>query len=408
MYWVCQMPKPLLWRWEAIDNEGQLKRGEFLAAERALLEEELTRQQLQLLSVKKTSLAGRSCWHIQHKIDAVRQLATLLNAGIPLTAALLLIARQHPKPAWSALLQHIARQVAQGIPFSETLKQWPLIFPPLFIALLHTGELTGKLAECCQRLADQQEQQYQLTKKVVKALRYPLFILIVALLVTSGMVGFVLPEFANIYHSFNAPLPAITQAVMHLSAWSASQGRWCFLTATLLAIIGWWLRRVRPGLREKEQLLLLKIPIIAPLRRGQRLSQIFTVLTLSQHSGVPLLQGLEAVEKTLPHPFWQRQIADLRGRVAEGEPLWQAMEQSGHFTPLCQQLVRIGEESGSLDLMLARLADWHYEKTQELAENLAAALEPVMMLIIGLIIGTLVIAMYLPIFQLGDAIGAGG
>lgn len=402
------MSKPLLWHWEAIDNEGQLKSGESLADERASLEEELVQQQLQLLSVKKSSLSGRSCWHIQHKIDFVRQLAALLHASIALTDALLLIARQHPKPAWSALLQHIERQVAQGIPFSQTLKQWPHIFPPLFIALLHTGELTGRLAECCQRLAEQQEQQYQLTKKVMKALRYPLFILVVALLVTAGMVGFVLPEFANIYRSFNAPLPAITQAVMSLSEWATSQGGWWFLTFMLLAVIGWWLRRRQPAVREKEQLLLLKIPVIAPLRRGQLLSQIFTVLTLSQHSGVPLLQGLEAVEKTLTQRLWQRQIADVRDRVSEGKPLWQALEQSGYFTPLCQQLVRIGEESGSLDLMLERLAHWHYEKTQELAENLAATLEPVMMLVIGLIIGTLVIAMYLPIFQMGDAMGGGG
>ena len=402
------MPKPLLWRWEAIDNEGQLKRGELLTSERALLEAELAQQQLQLISAKKSSLSGQSCWHIQYKIDVVRQLAALLHAGIALTDSLLLIARQHPKPAWSALLQHIERQVAQGIPFSEALKQWPSIFPPLFIALLHTGELTGRLAECCQRLAEQQEQQYQLSKKVVKALRYPLFILIVALLVTTGMVGFVLPEFANIYRSFNAPLPAITQAVMSLSEWATSQGGWWVLTAVFFAVIGWWLRRTQPGIREKEQLLLLKIPVIAPLRQGQLLSQIFTVLTLSQHSGVPLLEGLDAVKKTLTQTFWQRQIADVHDRVSEGKPLWQALEQSGYFTPLCQQLVRIGEASGSLDLMLERLARWHYEKTHELAENLAATLEPVMMLVIGLIIGTLVIAMYLPIFQMGDAMSGGG
>lgn len=402
------MPKPQLWSWEAIDAEGQLKTGVMLAGERNLLEEELNKQQLQLLSVKKSFIAGSACWHIQQKIDVIRQLAALLHAGIALTDALLLIARQHPKPEWSALLQHIEQQVSQGIPLSETLKQWPRIFPPLFIALLHTGELTGRLAECCERLAEQQEQQYQLTKKVMKALRYPVFIFLVALLVTAGMVGFVLPEFANIYRSFNAPLPAITQAVMSISAWATTQSGWWILAAIILAVIGWWLRRTRPSLRDKEQLLLLKIPVIAPLRRGQLLSQIFTVLTLSQHSGVPLLQGLEAVEKTLTQPFWQRQIANLRKQVSEGQPLWKALEQSGHFTPLCQQLVRIGEESGSLDLMLERLARWHYEKTQELAENLAATLEPVMMLVIGLIIGTLVIAMYLPIFQMGDAMSGGG
>lgn len=401
------MAKLLLWRWEAIDAGGQLRSGVMLAGKRSLLEEELYRQRLELLSVKKAFIAGSTCWHIQQKIAVIRQLAALLHAGIALTDALLLIARQHPKPEWSALLQHIEQQVSQGIPFSEALTSWPRIFPPLYIALLHTGELTGRLAECCQRLAEQQEQQYQLTKKVIKALRYPLFIFLVALLVTAGMVGFVLPEFANIYRSFNAPLPAITQAVMSLSEWATAQGvRWVLATLLLAAFI-WWFRRKSPALREKEQLLLLKIPVISPLRRGQLLSQIFTVLTLSQRSGVPLLQGLEAVEKTLTQPFWQQQIAEVRRQVSEGRPFWSALESSGHFTPLCQQLVRIGEESGSLDMMLERLACWHYEKTNELAENLAATLEPIMMLVIGVIIGTLVIAMYLPVFQMGDAMGGG-
>ncbi|HEY3986128.1 protein transport protein HofC [Cedecea sp.] len=401
------MPKYLLWRWKAINPHGQLETGATFAVEREALEEDLSNRQLQLLSVKKSARAGSACWHIQQKIDFIRQLAALLHAGIALTDALLLIARQHPKPEWSALLQHIEMQVSQGVALSETLKQWPRIFPPLFIALLHTGELTGRLAECCQRLAEQQEQQHQLTKKVVKALRYPLFILLVALLVTAGMIGFVLPEFANIYRTFNAPLPVITQVVMSASEWVATRGGWCVLAATVLSLIGWSIRRTRPNLQEKEQLLLLKIPVIAPLRRGQLLSQIFTVLTLSQHSGIPLLQGLEAVEKTLTQRLWQRQIAEVRTRVSEGQPLWSAMKNSGHFTPLCQQLVRIGEESGSLDSMLERLARWHYEKTQELAESLAATLEPLMMLVIGLIIGTLVIAMYLPIFQMGDAMSGG-
>lgn len=401
------MTKMRIWRWKAIDNQGQLKTGSTLAAERLVLEEELSKQQLQLLSARSSSINSGSCWHTQQKIDVIRQLAALLHAGIALTDALLLIARQHPKPSWSALLQHIEGQVSQGVPLSGALQQWPRIFPPLFIALLHTGELTGKLAECCQQLAEQQEQQYQLTRKVVKALRYPLFILLVALFVTAGMMGFVLPEFANIYRSFNAPLPAVTQAVMGISSWVTEQGGWWAL-AVIILCIGWMmLRRTQPALREKEQQLLLKIPLIAPLRRGQLLSQIFTVLTLSQHAGIPLLQGLEAVEKTLTQRLWQRQISGVSKKIAEGQPLWQALAGSGYFTPLCQQLVRIGEESGSLDLMLGRLARWHYDKTYELADGLAAMLEPLMMVVIGLIIGTLVVAMYLPIFQLGDAMSGG-
>lgn len=378
-----------------------------LADNRAAMEEQLFEQQLQLLSVHKSIGTQRGCWHIQQKIQLFRQLATLLQAGISLADGLALMAKQHPYREWRALLVHIQQQVSQGIPFSDALRQWPRIFPPLFIALVHIGELTGKLDECSRRLADQQEQLYRLQKKVVKALRYPLFILFVAFAVTAGMLGLVLPEFAAIYHSFNASLPAITVAVMAISGWVTSQGAVWLLVAIIVTGCWFVLRQHKPYWKEYEQKFLLKIPLAASLWQGQILSQIYTTLSLSQQAGIPLLQGLAAVEQTMTPVLWKKVLTQISDRVAEGAPFWQTVENTGYFTPLCSQLIRIGEESGALDLMLEKLAVWHHDHTQELADNLAAALEPVMMLVIGIIIGTLVIAMYLPIFQLGDAMSGG-
>ena len=213
------MAKFLLWRWKAIDQFGQVQKGAVLAEDATSVTDQLFNADLQLLHLRKTSHTRRGCWNIQQKIQVFRQLATLLQAGISLSDGLVLIAQQHPFEEWRALLKDIEQRVSNGTPFSAALRQWPKIFPALFIALIHIGELTGKLDECCKRLADQQEKLYQLRKKVMKALRYPLFIIVVALLVTIGMMSFVLPEFANIYRSFNAPLPAITAMVMAVSNW---------------------------------------------------------------------------------------------------------------------------------------------------------------------------------------------
>lgn len=401
------MAKFVLWRWKAVDRHGQMQQGALLADDDASVSEQLLNANLQLLQLRKTSSVRRGCWHIQQKIQVFRQLATLLQAGISLSDGLLLIAQQHPFDEWRALLKDLEQRVSNGIPFSSALQQWPGIFPALFIALIHIGELTGKLDECCKRLADQQEKLYRLRKKVMKALRYPLFIMVVALVVTVGMMGFVLPEFANIYRSFNAPLPAITLAVMAVSHWVTTQGVWWFLAGSVLVSSGYFLRKKKPHWQEYEQKLLLRIPLVAPLWRGQILSQIYTTLSLAQQAGIPLLQGLEAVENTLTQLMWKKIISQISVKVTEGIPLWQTLSQSGCFTSLCCQLVRIGEESGALDLMLEKLATWHHSYTEELADNLAAALEPIMMLVVGVIIGTLVIAMYLPIFQLGDAMSAG-
>lgn len=397
------MAKIVLWNWKAIDTKGKIQQGWMLADDRLAIIEHLQQQRLQLLSIKKNAAARRGCWHIQQKIQLFRQLSTLLQAGISLNDGLVLMANQHPYREWAALLQRIEQQISQGCSFSDALRQWPAIFPSLFIALVQIGELTGKLDECTRRLADQQEQLYQLRKKVVKALRYPLFIMVVAMAVTAGMMGFVLPEFAAIYRSFNAPLPGVTLAVMAVSAWMTSQGIWWFFGCIAATAIWIVLRKRNPDWQEKEQRLLLKLPLVAPLWRGQMLSQIYTTLSLSQRAGIPLLQGLAAVEQTMSAQLWKKILQQISHRVAQGLPFWQMVSAAGCFSPLCAQMIRIGEESGSLDLMLEKLANWHHMQTHELADNLAAALEPLMMIVIGLIVGTLVIAMYLPIFQLGDA-----
>ncbi|ELY4480679.1 protein transport protein HofC [Cronobacter turicensis] len=391
----------VLWRWRGVDKEGASCDGMIWASDKISASLQLLDDEVQPLILKRASVNKRH-WHSEHKILAVRQLAALLQAGVSLTQGLAMLSSQHPVAQWRALFAQLAKQLGRGVAFSETLRQWPDIFPPLYISLMRTGELTGKLDMCCQQLAQQQEDQQKLRKQVIKALRYPAFIFTVALLLTLGMTCFVLPQFTTIYRSFNTPLPLVTRAVIALSEGLMQYAVWwlgVLLIAPLLIIR---LRR-KPQWQLREAAWLLKLPLFGPLIRGQLLSQIYTVLSLMQGAGIPLLQSLSSVEETLASPLWRQAVRRVKEGIASGLPLWRALEQETVFTALCIQLVRTGEETGSLDLMLEKLAGWHLAQTSERAQTLAATLEPLMMMVIGLIVGTLVVAMYLPIFRLGDA-----
>lgn len=392
-----------LFRWQAVDSQGQLVSGQLLAIDSDNLLLMLAQRDLLPVSWKREKVWRQREWKWQHKTDLIRQLATLLKAGLPLAESLALLAEGHPHAGWRALMLVLHHRVLSGAPFSQALREWPQIFPALYPALMEVGELTGQLDTCCSELARQQIRQQQLWHQVAKALRYPLFILLVAIAVTCGMLLFVLPEFVAVYDSFDAPLPAFTAAVMQLSAALQEWGAVLAIGVSLMLVAWHQLRRRSAGWQRREQAIFLRIPLLSGLWRGTQLTQIYTILNLTQRAGLTLLQGLAAVEVTLSSLLWREAMAGLQQHIAQGNPLHQALMHHPLFTPLCSQLVRVGEEAGALDLMLARLAEWHEAETRERADTLAASLEPMMMVVIGGIVGTLVIAMYLPVFGLGDA-----
>lgn len=393
-----------LWRWRALSPQGERQAGALWAPDKQTAWAILHGKALVPLELRRCVQQTR--WQAQHRYDIIHQLATLLQAGLTLSAGLALLAQQHPARQWQALLQSVADDLSAGCAFSDALKKWPHVFPPLYVSMIKTGELTGKLDECCRQLAQQQKTQQQLSAKVIKALRYPVIILGLAFAVVLAMVTLVLPEFAAIYKTFNTPLPALTRAVMGLA--NVLQERGAALLFSLIAITSGllFLRRKRRW-RYATQRLLLNSPVIGPLVRGQKLSQIFTVLSLTQQAGIAFIQGLESTEETLECPFWQEKLQAIRHRIMQGLPIWSALNEAEIFTPLCIQLVRTGEASGALDTMLSNLAQHHNEQTFQQADNLASLLEPVLLIVTGFIIGTLVVAMYLPIFHLGDAMSAG-
>ncbi|KNC94278.1 protein transport protein HofC [Trabulsiella odontotermitis] len=395
-----------LWRWRGLNADGEGTGGTLWAAHRTAVLFQLQASQITPLALTRCRV-NPAHWRAQYSTEIVAQLATLLQAGLSLSEGLALLAEQHPSAQWQALLLALAEELRQGIALSEALKQWPAVFPPLFVSMIHTGELTGKLDVCCLHLAAQQNAQQQLSMKVKKALRYPLIVLSVALLVVVAMLWFVLPEFAAIYQTFNTPLPALTRGVM-TAANLLHQGMLPLLVCLGIVIVLARRYKNHPRWQWLRQKHLLRIPVAGALVRGQKLSQIFTILSLTQNAGIAFLQGLESVEETLENGWWRDVVQDARQAITFGSPVWQALQKTGAFTPLCLQLIRTGETSGSLDRMLDNLSRYHREKTEQLADDLATLLEPIMLLVTGIIIGTLVVAMYLPVFRLGDAISGMG
>lgn len=394
-----------LWHWQALNLLGEPHQGTLWASSRQAAMQHLEQQQLTLLDLKRCPVKT-SGWRSELSSQLMQQLATLLQAGLTLSASLALLAEQHASRQWQALLHALAEDLENGTAFSAAMQKWPQVFPPLFQAMIRTGELTGKLDECCFQLARQQQAQRMLVQKVKKALRYPLIILGLALVVMIAMVWLVLPEFAAIYQTFNAPLPALTRGVLALA--HGIQHQSVFLLSGLLLLIAIAsLLHSDPRWQRLRQRLILATPVLGKLARGQKLCQIFTVLALTQSAGIAFMQGLENTEETVNCPYWQDVLRLVHQQIGQGTPIWQALHRSGEFSPLCLQLVRTGEASGALDRMLSNLAHHHNETTHQQADNLAALLEPLLLVVTGGIIGTLVVAMYLPIFQLGDAMGMG-
>ncbi|VGK78043.1 type IV fimbrial assembly protein PilC [Klebsiella pneumoniae] len=375
-----------LWRWRGIDVQGAPCQGMLWQTKRLEVLQHLQQQRVIPLAVRRCAVK-QSLWHPRYSCETIRQLATLLQAGLPLAEGLSLL--------------------AQGVAFSAALAQWPQAFPPLYLAMISTGELTGKLDICCLQLANQQQEQQRLASKVKKALRYPLIVLSLALLVVLGMLYFVLPEFTAIYQTFSTPLPLLTRMVV--AAGDMLSRGWPLLLALLLSplLLNQLIRRRSDWLLRRQRLL-NALPLIGSLIGGQQLSLIFTILALTQSAGISFLQGLQSVEESLSCPLWRQRLAQARALIVQGEPIWQALSRCGGFTPLCLQLIRTGESAGALDQMLENLAHHHRQQTYQRADSLAAHLEPMMLVITGSLVGILVVAMYLPVFHLGDAIGGAG
>lgn len=329
-----------------------------------------------------------------------KQLATMLKAGLSIIDSLRLLIGDQPKPQWKYLLANISQQIVKGESLSIVLQHHHSVFPALYCEIIAIGELTGQLDHSFEQLTLHLKKSLELQKQIKKAMSYPLFLLSVSVLVIMVMMFVVLPKFSDIYQSFDAQLPYFTQLVIDFANGIQQNG----LIVLLALMIGYFIFLY--FFKKRYQLsidrLKLRLPLFGQLIQSQCLMQIFHTLAITQQAGIPLLKGLIASANTTGNDYYRDIIRKMINGIEQGNAFSQML--SSYFPKLCVQLVHVGEESGSLDVMLKNLSLYYQQQNQTLTDNLVKSFEPLLMSFLALIIGGLVIAMYLPIFQMGEVI----
>lgn len=352
------------------------------------------------IKIRAGNMITKKSFHPSDLLIITKQLATMLKAGLSIVDSLRLLLDDQPKPQWQYLLSDISQQIAKGESLSTVLKQYHSVFPALYCEIIAIGELTGQLDHSFEQLTAHLEKSLQLQRQIRKAMRYPLFLLSVSVVVIIVMMFIVLPKFADIYQSFDAQLPYFTQLVIDIANKVQQNGVLILLVPSLGYFLFQRFFKVRYQLTIDRQKLAL--PLLGQVIQSQCLMQIFHTLAITQQAGIPLLTGLSASANTTGNSYYRDIINKIINGIEQGNAFSQML--SSYFPKLCVQLVHAGEESGSLDVMLNNLSLYYQQQNQTLTDNLVKAFEPILMLFLALIIGGLVISMYLPVFQMGDVI----
>ena len=389
--------------WEGKDKKGNRITGKSLAASEQALRSDLRRQGVIPTRIKKQSSAFSSSAKPSTEDIAIffRQLATMLTAGIPLVQAFEIVGSGHEKPSMQKLILDIKSQIEGGSTLHEAFAKHPLYFGDLSVNLVEAGEQAGALETLLDKIATYKEKTEAIKKKIKKALFYPAAVLAVAVIVTIILLIFVIPQFESLFKGFGADLPAFTQMVITMSKFVQSKG-W------LLAIIAggggyafiYFHKRSRK-MREWLDRTLLKTPIIGPILRKAAIARYARTLSTTFAAGVPLVEALTSVAGATGNIVYQDAVLRMKDEVATGQRLQRAMDNTGLFPNMVNQMIAVGEESGSLDQMAGKVADFYEQEVDAAVDSMSSLLEPLIMAILGVLVGGLVIAMYLPIFKLG-------
>ena len=398
--------RDLPFNWEGRDRKGQKVKGRTVAQNEQAVRGELRRQGIAATKIKKQSGVARTGGKVNAGDIAIfsRQLATMLGAGIPLVQAFEIIGAGHDKPSMQRLLLEIKADIEGGTSLHEALGKHPLYFDDLYVNLTEAGEQAGALESLLDKIATYKEKTEAIKKKVKKALFYPAAVLGVALIVTTILLLFVIPQFESLFKGFGADLPAFTQLVINLSKFVQHNGiyigvvlgfgTWAFL---------YFYKRSRK-MREFFDRALLKFPIIGPILNKSAIARFARTLSTMFSAGVPLVEALESVSGATGNIVYENAVMKMRDEVATGQRLQRAMENTGMFPNMVVQMIAVGEESGSLDTMSGKVASFYEEDVDNAVDSMSSLLEPLIMAILGVLVGGLVIAMYLPIFKLGAVV----
>jgi len=398
--------RDLQFNWEGKDKKGNKIRGKILAVNENQARADLRRQNIIPTKVSKHRKLFGGGGSISPMDIAVfsRQLATMLAAGIPLVQAFEIVGVGHEKPAMQKLILEIKQSIEGGSSLHESLKKHPIYFDDLYVNLVEAGEQAGALESLLDKVATYKEKTEALKKKIKKALFYPAAVLAVAVVVTLILLLFVIPQFESLFKGFGADLPAFTRMVIDLSKFVQEQGWWMGLLIGGGVVFFLHMKKRSVALRHLIDRASLKIPIVGPILVKASIARYARTLSTMFSAGVPLVEAMESVAGATGNIVYEQAVLRMRDEVATGQRLQRAMENTGLFPNMVIQMIAVGEESGSLDAMSAKVADFYELEVDTAVDALSSLLEPLIMAILGVLVGGLVIAMYLPIFKMGAVI----
>lgn len=393
--------------WEGTDRNGKKVKGKTLADNETKVRADLRRQGVVPTKIKKQRpglFSGSKAITSGDISIFSRQLATMLAAGIPLVQSFEIVGNGHENASMQKLILAIKSDVEGGSSLAEALAKHPLYFDDLFVNLVEAGEQAGALETLLDKIATYKEKTEAIKKKIKKALTYPAAVLVVALVVTTILLIFVIPSFEDLFQGFGADLPAFTRMVIDLSLFVRTQGYLiAIIIAAAVAAFIYFKKRSRP-MRHFLDRMMLKAPIIGPIIEKAAIARYARTLSTMFSAGVPLVEALESVSGATGNIVYEVGVLEMRDEVSTGQRLQQAMENTDLFPNMVIQMIAVGEESGSLDDMSAKVADFYEEDVDNAVDNLSSLLEPLIMGILGILVGGLVVAMYLPIFKLGAVV----
>jgi type IV pilus assembly protein PilC len=397
--------------WVAETKRGRKLKGEIDAANETIALGQLKKRNFTIKKLKpKPKDIFQNISFLQPKVknkDIVvftRQFSTMIDAGLPLVQGLTILSEQSENPTFKAILKEITKDVEGGSTLAEAMKKHPKVFDALFVNLVAAGEVGGILDTILRRLAVFIEKAEKLKKQIKGALTYPIVVICVAILVIAVILIFVIPVFEDMFASFGSALPAPTQIVVNLSRFMKGNFHWVLIGLGLLAY-GFKRYRDSKSGRKQTDAFFLKLPVFGDLLKKTAVARFTRTLGTMISSGVPILDALEIVAKTAGNVVIEEIIYEVRGSIAEGQTIAEPLSENDVFPGMVIQMIAVGEATGALDSMLEKIADFYDEEVDAAVAALTSMLEPLLMLFLGGSIGGLVVAMYLPIFQMAAAMG---
>ena len=400
--------QPTVFLWQGRDKRGTKLKGQHIATTPNLVRAELRRQGINPISVKKKPkpLFGGAGSRVTAKDIAVfsRQLATMLKSGVPLVTAFQIIAGGVKNPRMRTMVDKIRAEIESGSSLAEALGEYPVQFDELYTNLVKAGESAGVLDTILDDIATHKERIESIKGKIKKALYYPAAVVAVAIIVTSILLIFVIPQFEGIFQSFGADLPAFTKMVVEASRFMASNGVY-LLMGLVAVVVGLIMAKKRSTtFAHWIDRTSLKLPIVGGILEQAAIARFCRTLAITFRAGVPLVDALQIVSGATGNSVFDKAAAKIREDIAVGHQLQLAMQQTGIFPNMVIQMASIGEESGSLDEMLIKVAEAYEEEVSNAVDALSSLLEPLIIVFVGVIVGAMVIAMYLPIFKMAAVI----